>query len=436
MAVLTSCSKNDYRSALPANATALMSVDVSQTSGVGSNMLLKTLLMVSGTDDGGIDVTKKLYLFETADGYLGLCAALRDADHLEETISALAAKGKCSPVDMNGDAFVGVLNQTWTLAFNDDALLLVGPVPMAEHKQMQGRLVRYLSQDGERSGSASPMFQRLAAIDAPMALVAQVQALPEQLATPFMLGAPREATPSQVLLSAGMEKKDSCLLMQGETFSTNKRIDDALRQSEKVMRPLNGRYLKTMDVGTQLALFVNVDGEQFLPLMQANQGMQALLAGINAAIDMNNIIKSVDGEMAVMMPVLSKDKVSLTMAAEVAHSQWLADVGYWKESCPKGGRIDRWGSDGYYYQNGSDAFYFGVKEKEFFSGTTSATALAALQPAQHPVATNVQQYLKDARMGMVMRVGSLAADEGLLGQMLPIMDALLGGVGTIVYKSK
>ena len=403
MAVLTSCSKNDYRSALPANATALMSVDVSQTSGVGSNMLLKTLLMVSGADDGGIDVTKKLYLFETADGYLGLCAALRDADHLEETISALAAKGKCSPVDMNGDAFVGVLNQTWTLAFN---------------------------------GSASPMFQRLTAIDAPMALVAQVQALPEQLATPFMLGAPREATPSQVLLSAGMEKKDSCLLMQGETFSTNKRIDDALRQSEKVMRPLNGRYLKTMDAATQLALFVNVDGEQFLPLMQANQGMQALLAGINAAIDMNNIIKSVDGEMAVMMPVLSKDKVSLTMAAEVAHSQWLADVGYWKESCPKGGRIDRWGSDGYYYQNGSDAFYFGVKEKEFFSGTTSATALAALQPAQHPVATNVQQYLKDARMGMVMRVGSLAADEGLLGQMLPMMDALLGGVGTIVYKSK
>ena len=39
-------------------------------------------------------------------------------------------------------------------------------------------------------------------------------------------------------------------------------------------------------------------------------------------------------------------------------------------------------------------------------------------------------------MGMVMRVGSLAADEGLLGQMLPMMDALLGGVGTIVYKSK
>ena len=96
---------------------------------------------------------------------------------------------------------------------------------------MQSRLVRYLAQDAERSGMASPMFQKLDSIDAPMALVAQVKALPEQMAIPFMLGAPRDADPSQVLVAAAMKAEKQCLLMTGHTFSFNKKADAALQEA-------------------------------------------------------------------------------------------------------------------------------------------------------------------------------------------------------------
>lgn len=433
---VVSCSKSSYQQSLPANSIALMSVSIGETSGVGSNALLKTLLMVNGSNDGGIDVTQKLYAFETADGYLGLCAAVSDVSQLAETLSSLSAKGRCQPLQEKANgSFVSVLDESWTVAFDDHALLIAGPVPAADHQQMQSRLLRYLSQDEERSGAASPLFQKLLSIDAPMALVAQVKALPEQLATPFMLGAPREADASQVVLAAALERKDNYLLMTGETYSPNKSVDAHLQQSNKVFRPLNGRYLPMMAGDAAFGLFVNVDGKQFLPLMQANEGLQTLLAGINAAIDMDNIIKSVDGEMAVVLPTVSKERMNLTMKAELAHSQWLADVGYWKESCPKGSRIDDWNSTGYCYHNASDAFYFGVSGKEFFGATSSLTAANMLKPTRQPVSSVVQQHLKDARLGLVVGIGTQLSDEGLLGQMLPVLKALLGNVDTIAYKS-
>jgi hypothetical protein len=127
------------------------------------------------------------------------------------------------------------------------------------------------------------------------------------------------------------------------------------------------------------------------------------------------------------------------MAAELSHSQWLADVDYWKASCPKGGRIVAWGTDGFAYQNGADAFYFGVKTtqvgKQFYSGTTSELASASLMPAQNPMSAEARKHLDGATMGMVVNLNGLVGDDGLFGQVLPLLNSLLGDVNTIAYKN-
>jgi len=479
--LLSGCSKSEYTHALPANSTALMSIDVSEASGVGSKALLQALLMATGTDDCGIDLTQKTYLFETADGTLGLCASVRDADHLAEVLTALSSKGHCKPVEALNDARVTVLNGSWAVAFDEEALLVAGPVVIADQPQMQQRLIRYLTQDEESSGRASKIFQKLDSIDAPMALVAQSQALPEQFMAPFVLGAPRDAEPQQVLIAASMKREKGCLLMEGETFSFNKKIDAALKKSAKVFRPIEGRYLNTLDKNAAMAVYMNVDGKEFLPLMQQNESLLALLAGINSAIDMNQIVMSIDGDMVMMMPTVGKEKTNLSMTAQLAHSQWLADVSYWKTSCPKGSRILSWGTDGYCYQNGSTEFYFGVRKAtkptedkgnlQFYSGTTETIALASIVPAEQPMEAIVTEQLKNARMGVVLQLSALTAignsgnqseksndsltdnsDENVAEDadvnpseqetgtpaagVFPILKALLGDATTIVYTTK
>ena len=420
-----------------------MSVDVSKTSGVGSQALLKALLYASGTDDCGIDLTRKMYLFETADGNLGLCAAVRDASHLGETLADLAQKGHSKTVVEVDGAHATVLNGTWVMAYSEEALLLTGPVVAADQRAMQGRLARYLSQEEERSAVATPMYQKLDSIDAPMALVAQVQTLPEQFVAPFLLGAPQDADASQVLLAASMKNEEGCLLMEGETFSFNKKINRSLKDAAKVCRPLKGRFAEMFPADALMGVFMNVEGQQFLPLMQANEGLQALLAGINVAIDMDNIIKSVDGDMAVLATggKASGDSgiQGLSLVAELAHTKWLADVDYWKKSCPSGGRISDWGKDSYYYTDGKTSFYFGVASPPtassitFFSGDSREQAQASIKPAENPVTPAVQQQIKNGRLVMVLNLDSLDVDEGLLSDLLPLFKPLLGKVSTIVY---
>ncbi|MCR5132140.1 MAG: 16S rRNA (uracil(1498)-N(3))-methyltransferase [Prevotella sp.] len=439
---LVSCAKEGYQRALPANSTALMSVDVSKVSGVGSNALLQTLLMASGTDDCGIDLTQKIYLFETADGTLGLCASVRDSDHLKEVLSNLATKGRCKPVEALSDAQVSVLNGSWAVAFNDEALLLAGPVVVADQRQMQQRLIRYLGQDEERSGKASQIFENLDSIDAPMALVAQAQALPEQLVSPFLLGAPHDAEPSQVIIAAAMHKEKDHLLMEGKTFSFNKKIDAALKESAKVFRPIEGTYLNALDKSSAMGVFMNVDGNEFLPLMLENEGLLALLAGINSAIDMNLIVKSINGDMAITMPTLSKEKNNLYMIAKLSHNQWIMDVPYWKTSCKKGSRIVDWAPNGYCYESGSTSFYFGVKKTDsepklqFYSGTTSEGAAALLSPAPQPLSSNIVDELKGCKMGIVFNISNLTSSDNPMGHAFPFVKPLLGDVATIVYTTK
>ena len=75
VAVLAACSNKDYINTIPSESTALISVDLAKMTGVNNNFVLKTLFKVSSYGDCGVDVSRKIYFFECADGNMGLCAS-------------------------------------------------------------------------------------------------------------------------------------------------------------------------------------------------------------------------------------------------------------------------------------------------------------------------------------------------------------------------
>ena len=135
--------------------------------------------------------------------------------------------------------------------------------------------------------------------------------------------------------------------------------------SRKVFRPLKGLYDKVSEEHL-FSVLMNVDGNRLLPLMQQNKSLQALLAGMNAAVDMDNIIRSVDGEMALM---LKNGNMDLTMRAQLGKRDFIKDVAYWKSSCPQGSRIVDQGKDKWLYESGDIQFLFEVTADNEFIGT-------------------------------------------------------------------
>lgn len=325
--LFASCKGDSYLNAIPDNVVALMAVDAGK-SGLSIN-------------EEGIDTTQKVYLFETADGTLGLTAQYKGEARGFKTIA-----------------------DKWVCGYGDGKMVILGPVLPAQFEETKQRIQRMLEQKEDESIVGTHLLSRVDSLSSPMALVAQAEAIPEQFAALFTLCAPGNADPSLVYLAAKMELKGGVLQVKGSNFSFNKGVQAAMDESSKIFRPLKGVYDK-MGEEHLFAVLMNVDGNQLLPLMQQNKSLQALLAGMNAAVDMDNIIRSVDGEMVLM---LKNGNMDMTMRAQLGKRDFIKDIAYWKSSCPPGSRIFDQGKDKWLYESGDIQFLFEVTSDNEFIG--------------------------------------------------------------------
>ena len=428
--MLSSCSGDDYINAIPESSTLLMSTNTAKLTGVGSQQLLKSLLHFKNIDKTGIDFSANVYFFEDARYNIGLCAKVSDDDKLADMLQ----QAGCRVEKRRGFRFA-LLQGNWIVGFSDVSVLLMGPVIPAAIDEMKGQMVQYLKQSEDESIKGTPLMERLQTIDAPMAMVCQASALPEQFITPFTIGAPRDASPSDIMIAASMEVSHGRLLISGQTFSFKKQIDEALQKAQQTYRPIKGDYVKTMSTSDGMGLFMNIDGKNFHKLIRQNRGVSTMLMGINTAIDMDNIIKSIDGDMALIASGLGNDKLQMMMGAKLGNSNWLKDVAYWKQSVPKGGRIGDWGKNCFYYTGNQTAYYFGVTDDmQYMSGGSKDEALRSIRPSQEPINTELQQLIIGNKLVMLINFEALKDQKAQA--ITSMLKPLFGELNTIVYTMK
>ena len=431
LVLLSSCSEKDYLNAIPGESTALISFDVQKLP------LLRSV--------HGVDIQNKVYLFEAPDGNLGLCAAVSSQKEITKWLEKLGKVGVCQPLEEYKDYHFTVFKGSWVVGYSDQALLMMGPVVGDAQFELRRQMVKYLSQDEEKGIKGTPIFDKLDSIPSRIAMVAQAQALPEKFVAPFMLGAPKDADASQVLIAAEMSTKGGVLRIKGETFSFNRKVDAALKAAHQVFRPISGHYGEVAKGAGLMAMQVNVNGQDFLPLIQQDKGLQALLAGINTAIDMDNIIRSVDGDMIITINAMDDEHLSMAMGAELSNYRFLEDVGYWKQSCPAGGRIVDWqhgdmklkDHKAYQYISGNTSFYFGVMPTNpalFYSGTE---AHKALQMLHIPASGDFDPRVKGEKMVMTISLAGLSGDkQEATTAITSMLKPLFGNISLIEYSLK
>ena len=439
--LMSACSDNDYLNAIPSKSTAVISIDMSRLNGQEQEQnqehILKTMLHVDDVSKCGLDVKEKVYLFETIDGNLGLCAKVADEGDVSNWLSELSQQRICSTVTERKGFHFAVLKDSWLVGFSSKALLVMGPVVAEAQAEMQRQMVRYLNADEDAGIKSSKLFAQLDSIDSPMAMVAQAVALPEKFVAPFTLGAPKDADASQIVIAAGMDVEDGVLKIAGRTFSFNPSINQALVKSQQVFRPIQGDYVQSMPDDAMAGIFMNVAGSRFLPLVQSNQGLQTLLMGINASIDMDNILRSVDGDMSIVLPTLGADHMQMMMAARLSHAKWLSDVDYWKQSCPKGSTIGNWKSNAFCYSSGKTCFYFGVTDdKQFFSGNDEVSAENSIRPSSHPISKRVQNMIRGEKMVMVINLEKSGGGGSAMQAVTGLLSPLFGQLTAVVYSLK
>lgn len=437
---LTSCSNDDYLNAVPGNSIAVVSVDMVETAGHAKGnaqqaRLLKSLFKLRDVSDCGIDITSKLYFFESTEGNLGLVAKVSDDDELDAWLGKLAKSGLCDNPSKRGGCRFSTVNGSWVVGFNSTVMMVMGPVIVSQEAAVRQQILKYIGQDEDEGLKSSPLFDPLDSINAPVAMVAQTAALPEKMVAPFTLGAPKDAEASQILVAAGVTVNPAGFVeISGRPFSFNKGIDKALQSSLGTLRPVSQKYLGSMSTDDAVGMFLNVEGRKFIDMLHSNKSFQMLLAGINATIDMDNIIETVDGDMAIVIPSYTDGGTSIRMGAKLANSDFLADVPYWKQSCPKGGRIVDSGKNFYCYSDGSVSYYFGVTDDlQYYSGSTQEEAVLSIGASPRPLSQAVRNAIAGKRLCMVFNIEALLGGVDGAKTLLPVLKPLLGNAETVIY---
>lgn len=432
--MFTSCNDDDYLNVIPGSSVALLSVDLQQmqqNAGEGSDGLAHSLcraLGISADEDMGVDMSSRLFFFESQDGAFGLAAKVADRKRVERFFGHLAEKGICQELTTNhGNSFT-VVKGSWVAGIGNSALVVLGPVLPAQQTETVRQINAYFKQDDDMGIKSSPLFERLETMSSAVSLVAQAAALPEKFVAPFTLGTSDKTDLSQVLIAAEIERADGCLRVKSNTFSQNKQVNDDLVEAKKAFRPLNGVYHGQLSGADFCSLLMNANGGELLKLMQKNRSLTALLTGVNTAIDMNKILQGVDGEIAV---IAHDTAPAVSVHAQLANDEFLKDVGYWMESCPEGASIrkDVKSEHSFIYQDKERKFFFWVTPDQQFKGQLVPNG-SSLSPgkAMNPSAVKM---LQGEKVCLLLNLEGLGSDE-IVETIKSVLFPVTGSISTII----
>lgn len=420
-AVLLASCAGDHRRALPAGCRAVASIDAKAPAAAGLVKPLQSLLGLDGMESMGLDATERIYAFIAPDGNLGLAAKVADGGDVEKAMRSLAAKAGARDLgERQGCHFYAVAGRA-VAGWTSDALLVMGPVtPSAEGEAMQ-TMARLLRQDADESLMAEQLWEHLDTMSAPVALIAGAAALPERLRPLAMLGMPKGADASRCLIAASVAI-DSVLTITAQPFSPDPRSQEALDKAYAALRPVAGRYAGPT-AGAAVAIHMNVDGRQLLPLLTDREEIGAMLAGANQAIDLNAILRSADGDITIACRDVS-DTPDIALAAQLSNTAFLGDIGYWQSSLPKGYSLTPWATRLYRLTGPATDFFFGVTtgaKPEFYSGRTPEEAERMLSPGA------TAAPFAGSRLAVVVNLPAVLASSGAAA----IASAL--GMKKIIY---
>lgn len=397
--LLASCSDgNDYLDAVPKKSPLVASLDLTRYEGMTGAAFLKTLFQIDNMDGKGIDAGKKVYAFESPNGYYGLCLSVADQSALKDILTTHGYKLS----QFRGSNFT-VLGSSWVVGFDDDALLVMGPVNPNEQRNVMIDMAGYLGQDSEKGLRASTLISRLDSIQAPVALVSAMKSLPELMRSSLMLCAPNEVNIDKLYYFAGISLNGDYIQVDGSLYSSDDKDDGQLKSYQKEhLGLISGKYLQYIDNHDFVSILLNTK-TPLTTLTQGKADFEKLFAALNASsksdIDYKSVFAGASDEILVGVPPHSGNLRLLISHMDTAVEQSVC-------SGQSADRIGRLADGTFCLGNASGQSAVDGKLNKTLVGKRAAMMvnLNDLQRvAPLPLLTNVQRVLGD-RQTMVLMV--------------------------------
>lgn len=387
---LASCSpKTEYTHALPKSASIVVGMELDQMAnkaglnGSGGEKVVKKLktLMKGGLQgdaaqlaeriidqpsESGLSFDDKVYLFATPHAEaLAILAKVTDEGKLETLMNVLQKESIATPLrEESGCRWTQVGGAL--CAFNNGTFLLLQP-SKGDASGMKGTLLSLMRQKEGEGFASLPEFTKIEAPGNDIASVVNFSAVPYELTTPLRMGLSADIRLEDIKYFVSANFEPGKVVMNSESLISNPKILGFFDTMDKVIQPIQGKYLDYYQGNTLLWASGRIDGKELYRMLCQNPTIKQMLDNPLLPVDVEYIFSSIQGDFAMGRSTLYTDNYLLY--ADVTNSDFLKTFEDLRPMLAlTGGQIvlDNVGTDEYVMRTYEGNYYFGVKNNRLY----------------------------------------------------------------------
>lgn len=387
---LASCSpKTEYTHALPKNASIVVGMELDQMANkAGLNgsegekvvKKLKTLMkgglqgdaaqlaerIIDQPSESGLSFDDKVYLFATPHAEaLAILAKVTDEGKLETLMNVLQKESIATPLrEESGCRWTQVGGAL--CAFNNGTFLLLQP-SKGDASGMKGTLLSLMRQKEGEGFASLPEFTKIEAPGNDIASVVNLSAVPYELTTPLRMGLSADIRLEDIKYFVSANFEPGKVVMNSESLISNPKILGFFDTMDKVIQPIQGKYLDYYQGNTLLWASGRIDGKELYRMLCQNPTIKQMLDNPLLPVDVEYIFSSIQGDFAMGRSTLYTNNYLLY--ADVTNSDFLKTFEDLRPMLAlTGGQIvlDNVGTDEYVMRTYEGNYYFGVKDNRLY----------------------------------------------------------------------
>ena len=387
---LVSCSpKTEYTHALPKNASIVVGMELDQMANKaglngseGEKVIkkLKTLMkgglqgdaaqlaerIIDQPSESGLSFDDKVYLFATPHAEaLAILAKVTDEGKLETLMNVLQKESIATPLrEESGCRWTQVGGAL--CAFNNGTFLLLQP-SKGDASGMKGTLLSLMRQKEGEGFASLPEFTKIEAPGNDIASVVNLSAVPYELTTPLRMGLSADIRLEDIKYFVSANFEPGKVVMNSESLISNPKILGFFDTMDKVIQPIQGKYLDYYQGNTLLWASGRIDGKELYRMLCQNPTIKQMLDNPLLPVDVEYIFSSIQGDFAMGRSTLYTDNYLLY--ADVTNSDFLKTFEDLRPMLAlTGGQIvlDNVGTDEYVMRTYEGNYYFGVKDNRLY----------------------------------------------------------------------
>lgn len=363
-------------------------------------------------EEMGIDINQKVFIFSTPDKSLCLLAKIANKKQALDFMTALSEDDICEkPIEKKDIYWTKILGELPT-AVNDQTIIMM--LPSEKIQNPEDDITKMLQQKEDDCFINTAKGQELIQADGDISMTAILSALAES-PTPFTELLPKGVRASEVELHTSILFLEGKMVMNTKIVSQNKKMQELLNEINENTQKINRLYIPISSKNLRLWASAGINGEWLLKQMKKNKDIKQYLFLLERAIDIEKMIKSINGDIMIALPSPSKEEnkyeIPYVVTAQTKSQDFLNDIDYWTTSMKEYGMTMVATTENMYKLTAEDnIFYWGTNPYELYF-TSSPSLIADKQSNKETnVITALEQEIKNSRFYLYINVEQMNQD--------------------------